>query len=128
MGFRAIQRVTKVNHNTVIKWVKNAANKINDADDKDYDLPDVGQIDELQTYVGKKNNKIWIWTAVDKFKPGILELEIGDRTNKTLAKLWLKISKWECYFWATDGYKNYKSFIPSEDHIVSKTYMTRVWT
>jgi insertion element IS1 protein InsB len=27
-GFRAIERITQVNHNTVIRWVKQAANQI----------------------------------------------------------------------------------------------------
>lgn len=32
----------------------------------------------------------------------------------------------ESYFYVTDGYKVYPSFIPNGDQIVSKTYMTRV--
>ena len=33
---------------------------------------------------------------------------------------------WECFFYVSDGYKVYPKFIAEEDHIVSKTYMTRV--
>ncbi len=36
------------------------------------------------------------------------------------------MQKWGSYFYVTDGYKVYPSFIDNEDHIVSKTYMTRV--
>ncbi len=52
-GFRAIERITKVNHNTVIRWVRQAANQLPDSP-KDYKIPQVGQLDELQTFVGKK--------------------------------------------------------------------------
>jgi hypothetical protein len=38
----------------------------------------------------------------------------------------LLIKSWQCYFWVTDGYCVYKNYINPEDHIVSKTYMTRV--
>ena len=52
-GFRAIERITKVNHNTVIRWVRETANQLPDSP-KDYKIPQVGQLDELQTFVGKK--------------------------------------------------------------------------
>ncbi len=51
----------------------------------------MGQLDELQTYIGKKTNKVWVWTAVDKDYSSILEWELGDRSAKTFDKLWLKI-------------------------------------
>jgi len=28
-----------------------------------------GELDELETFVGKKQNKLWIWTVVDHFQP-----------------------------------------------------------
>ena len=51
---------------------------------------------------------------------------MGDRSAKSFDKLWSKIKHWGCFFWVTDGYKVYPIFIPNSDHIVSKTYMTRV--
>ncbi|CDN13072.1 Mobile element protein [Richelia intracellularis] len=33
---------------------------------------------------------------------------------------------WKCYFYVTDGWKVYASFIEPGDHIISKTDMTRV--
>ncbi len=73
-----------------------------------------------------KKNKKWIWTSVDKDNPGILEYVIGDRSANTFERLWNKIKHWNCYFWVTDGYKVYPSFIPDGDQIISKIYMTRV--
>ena len=52
-GFRAIERITKVNHNTVIRWVREVGNQLPDSPN-DYKIPQVGQLDELQTFVGKK--------------------------------------------------------------------------
>jgi insertion element IS1 protein InsB len=124
-GFRAIERITKVNHNTVIRWVKEAAKKLPDKNDN-YCMPLVGQLDELQTFVGKKQNKIWVWTALNKEYSEILEYEIGDRSAKTFEKLWQKVKDWNCYFWLTDGYKVYPKFIPDGDQIISKTSMTRI--
>jgi IS1 family transposase len=37
-----------------------------------------------------------------------------------------RVSQWQCYFYVTDGWKVYPMFIPAGDHIICKTYMTRV--
>lgn len=51
-GFRAIERIKKVNHNTVIRWVKQAGHQL--LNNNNYRIPQVGQLDELQTFIGKK--------------------------------------------------------------------------
>ena len=53
MGFRAIERVTGVNHNTVIRWVRKSANALSNAPEMS-EIPEITEIDELQTFVGKK--------------------------------------------------------------------------
>jgi transposase-like protein len=62
-GFRAIERITQVNHNTVIRWVKQAANQL-PANCKNSPYPQVAQLDELQTFIGKKKQNM----AVDIFR------------------------------------------------------------
>jgi hypothetical protein len=64
-GFRAIERLTGVNHNTVINWVKKAAIPLADAPDYS-EIPEIAQIDELQTFVAKKKQNM----AVDSRKQG----------------------------------------------------------
>jgi IS1 family transposase len=125
MGFRGIERVTGVHHTTVIHWVKKAGGMLPEAEPPET-IPDVGELDELETFVGSKKNKIWLWTAVDHFKAGILGWVLGDHSAKTFAPLWTIVAAWRCYFYVTDGWPVYPGFIADEDHIVSKTYMTRV--
>jgi IS1 family transposase len=67
-----------------------------------------------------------LWTAVDHFKKGILGWVLGDHSSKTFRPLWELVKSWKCYFYVTDGWSVYPCFIAEEDHIVSKTYMTRV--
>jgi insertion element IS1 protein InsB len=125
MGFRGIERVTAVHHTTVIHWVKQVGAQLPDA----Y-MPEtttvVGELDELETFVWLKKNKIWLWTAVDHFKQGILAWVVGDHSAETFRPLWAIVSLWQCYFYVTDGWSVYPGFIPDGDQIVSKTYMTRV--
>ena len=61
MGFRGISRVTGVAHTTIINWVKQVGKLLPDTYEAE-DTHQVGEVDELQTFIGKKN-KVWIWTA-----------------------------------------------------------------
>lgn len=73
-----------------------------------------------------QKNKRWLWTAVDHFQGGILDWTLGDHSAQTFEPLWERIKVWECYFWVSDGWRVYDQFLPDEDRIISKTYMTRV--
>jgi IS1 family transposase len=42
------------------------------------DEPEITALDELQTFVGDKQHKIWLWTAVNHWQPGIIAWTIGD--------------------------------------------------
>ena len=51
---------------------------------------------------------------------------LGDRSAESFKPLWQIVHCWHSYFYVTDGYKVYQSFIDDADQIVDKTYMTRV--
>jgi IS1 family transposase/transposase-like protein len=125
MGVRGISRVTEISHVTILNWIKQTGEQLPDSYDPKQ-IPQVGELDELETFVGSKQHKIWIWTAVDHFQPGILGWVVGDHSADTFRPLWQAIAFWQCYFWVSDGNPVYPGFIPAGDQIVSKTYMTRV--
>lgn len=56
MGFRAIERVKGVHHTTIIYWVKQLGKKLPDAP-KEEAIPEVGELDELETFIGSKKTK-----------------------------------------------------------------------
>ena len=56
MGFRAIERVKGVQHTTVITWVKQIGELLPNAYTPDVE-PQVGELDELETFVGAKKTK-----------------------------------------------------------------------
>jgi transposase-like protein len=55
-GFRAIERVKGVHHTTVITWVKQVGKLLPDAYAPET-VPEVGELDELETFVGSKKTK-----------------------------------------------------------------------
>jgi len=125
MGFRAIARVTEIDHTTIINWVEEAGESLPD-EPQDSEIPEITEIDELQTFVGSKKNKFWIWTVVNHRKKGIILWNIGDRSHKSFEPIWQIIKCWHSFFYVTDGWKVYPMYIEPEDHLISKTYMTRV--
>jgi len=56
MGFRAIERVKGVHHTTVIYWLKQVGELLPDAYDPEI-VPEVGELDELETFVGAKKTR-----------------------------------------------------------------------
>jgi len=55
-GFRGIERVKGVHHTTVINWVKQVGLDLPLADEPAR-IPDVGELDELETFVGSKKTR-----------------------------------------------------------------------
>ena len=56
MGFRAIERIKRVHHTSIIKWVKQVGELLPNAYEPE-NIPQVGELDELETFVGSKKIK-----------------------------------------------------------------------
>lgn len=56
MGFRGIERVTGVHHTTVINWVKQVGKQLPDVYAPETN-PEVGELDELETFIGSKKTR-----------------------------------------------------------------------
>jgi insertion element IS1 protein InsB len=94
LGFRAIERVTGINHNSMLNWVRQAAAAVAD---ENYELPETAQIDERLKPLLVKKNKIWLWTVVNTKFPGILKFVVGDHYCATFQLLWRVIAGWACF-------------------------------
>ena len=56
MGCQGIDRVTGIHHTTIIQLVMQVGQQLPDAYDPE-NVPPVGELDELQTFVGSKKTK-----------------------------------------------------------------------
>lgn len=56
MGLRGIERVTGIHHTTVMHWIREAAAMLPNTPPVE-EIPETTEIDELQTFVGSKQNK-----------------------------------------------------------------------
>ena len=62
---------------------------------------DVLELDEAWSFVGRKAEKRWLWTAMCRRTRQIVAFVIGDRSAKTCTRLWRKIPA---------GYRGCRSF------------------
>ncbi len=58
-GFRAIERVKKVHHTTVINWVREVGSALPDTPYRS-EIPEVTEVDELETFIGKNKQNMGV--------------------------------------------------------------------
>jgi len=74
------------------------------------------EMDEMWSFVGSKQCKIWIWLAINRDTRQIAGAAFGDRSDKTCLKLWQSLpadySKHAVIY--TDFWESYADIIPSK--------------
>ena len=80
------------------------------------------EVDEMWSFVGSKENKQWIWMAMDARSRQIIAFHVGDRSRESARKLWESIPKnyRDKATFYTDDWQAYKGVIPKERHRVVK--------
>jgi insertion element IS1 protein InsB len=76
------------------------------------------EADEMASFVHKKTNKQWIWSAMDAKTRQVIAFHVGDRSRRSAKRLWAKIPhayRQHATFY-TDQYVVYKGVIPVAQH------------
>ena len=115
-GIRSIARILKIATNTVIKRIRQIA--------KGIIKPKVSfhkkyEVDEIRTFVRKKQNQFWIAYAIDKDN-NVVDYRVGKRTKKTLQGLIETLLLAKAKKISTDGLDIYNSLIPRKQHTVKQ--------
>ena len=76
------------------------------------------QLDELWSFVDHKNNKQWVWIAIDVKTREIIGLYIGDRSQQSAKALWDSLPRVyrQCAVCYTDFWEAYQGVLPSKRH------------
>jgi insertion element IS1 protein InsB len=76
------------------------------------------QMDELWSFVDSKNNKQWVWLAIDSDTREIIACHIGNRSRQSAQALWnaLPAVYRQCAQVYTDYWEAYQTVIPSKRH------------
>lgn len=120
LSLAGIARATGVSE----KWLQDYVNKLYAQTPRELNIgektnPSITlECDEMWSFVEKKDNKQWVWLALDKETREVVGVYIGDRSRESAKQLWssLPLSYQQnatCY---TDYWDAYQSVIPNEQH------------
>ena len=78
---------------------------------------DVLEFDEAWSFVRKRANKRWLWTAMCRRTRQIVAFVIGDRSEQSCRRLWAKVplAYRQCRSYS-DFWKAYQEALPQETH------------
>jgi insertion element IS1 protein InsB len=78
------------------------------------------EADEMWSFVASKDNKQWIWVAIDTTTKQVIAFQVGDRSRQSAEKLWQRIPPAYRHHatFVTDDWEAYKGVIPSAQHEV----------
>ncbi len=84
------------------------------------------EVDEMQSFVGKKENQRWLWHAIDHCTGEILAYVLGSRQDEVFLKLKKLLEPFGIKKFYTDGLKTYERHLSVEIRQVSKYKMQRI--
>lgn len=76
------------------------------------------QLDEMWSFVNSKQNKQWIWLAIDSDSREMVGVFIGDRSRQSAKQLWQSLPGIyrQCAICYTDFWEAYEQVLPSQRH------------
>ena len=85
VGVRGIARILGISRETVMSRIQLAADAIMKPIDK-LDQASL-EVDELWTYINRKDNEYWVAYAIDRRTRSVVDFVVGKRTKATLKEL-----------------------------------------
>ena len=118
-SMRGLERIFNVARQTVARWIREIVRALPAL--KDTLRPaapgDVLELDELWSFVFKKDHKRWLWTAICRRTRQIVAFVIGDRSKATCRRLWSKIpAEYRHCQTFSDFWKAYRKIFPRKTH------------
>lgn len=114
VGIRGTSRLLCISKTTITRRILQIAEKI----EKPRVQPHrTYELDELQTYIGKKENRIWIAYILDRGTRKVIDFNIGLRNNKMFSPVVKTILTSDAKRIYTDKLINYRYLLPENIHI-----------
>jgi IS1 family transposase len=131
-GIRDTSRVLGVSQNTVIHEIKKQESKLESVNRSILTNIDGSQVivriekfieaelDEMWSYVQKKEHQRWLWHAIDHATGKVLAYVFGDRKDAVFLKLKELLEPFGISRFYTDDWGAYERHLPAEQQIVGK--------
>jgi insertion element IS1 protein InsB len=112
-GIRSIARLLSISPNTVIRRIKNIASNIT----KPAIITNkVYEVDELKTYIKRKDRECWVTYALDQQTGQVVDLKVGTRGKASLKRVIDTLLLSKCKRIYTDRWSVYRQIIPPKIH------------
>jgi IS1 family transposase len=112
-GIRSTGRVLGISPTTVIARIKRIAARLGPGPipkGRSY------EVDELSTFVGHKQNRIWVAYAMDRRSKAVVSFRVGKRSKRMLQPLLDTLLGSEAKRIHTDGCEIYSALLPPNIH------------
>jgi insertion element IS1 protein InsB len=77
-------------------------------------------MDEMWSYVGKKENQRWLWHAIDHESGEVLAYVLGKRTDEVFLRLKQLLEPFGITCYLTDDWGSYKRQLEAQEHEIGK--------
>ncbi len=93
VSLRGIERIFELSRRTVSRWLERWASQLPPLSDTLVPArpDDVLELDELWSFVARKDNKRWVWVALCRRTRQVVAYFIGDRSETSCLQLWRRI-------------------------------------
>jgi insertion element IS1 protein InsB len=90
------------------------------------DEVEAAEIDEMWSYVGNKQNRRWLWHAIDHHGGAILAYTLGSREDVVFLELKNLLAPFGITKFYTDGLGAYERHLPATQHEVGKANTQKI--
>ena len=87
----------------------------------DFIQVETAEIDEMWSFVKKKDQQRWLWHAIDHVTGQVLAYVFGERKDKVFNQLKALLMPFGSKHFYTDDWGAYERSLPKEQHTISKS-------
>jgi insertion element IS1 protein InsB len=78
------------------------------------------EMDEMWSYVGRKDNRRWLWHAIDRETRKVLAYVFGERKDRVFLELKSLLEPFGISHFYTDDWGAYERHLDPEQHLIGK--------
>lgn len=123
-GIRDITRVLRVSIGTVLKVIRAEASRV--VEDKLPQRVAEVEVDEMWSFVEKKEHQAWLWYVFEARTRKILAWVVGRRSDETCRRLLAKLEGCHITRFCTDYWESYEKLMDSFKHWVGKQWTQHI--
>jgi insertion element IS1 protein InsB len=92
----------------------------------DIQQADEAEMDEMWSFVGRKECQRWLWHAIDHHSGAMLAYVLGTHTDQVFLELQQLLAPFGITRFYTDDWGTYQRHLTPEQHVIGKKYTQKI--